>query len=142
MARTTFSVRADHTAENIRELNEKIDRALTMCAVVAENYAVQEIENVPRRVDTGMLRNSITYAVHGEAPHKSSYHADSGNKSGSYTGTAEDKPNTVFIGSNLEYAAYVHYGTTRMTPNRFLENALERHQDEYKNIIQSELSST
>lgn len=142
MARTAFRVQADHSADAIRELNEKIDVALTKCGIVAENYAVQEIENNPRRVDTGLLRNSITYAVHGESPNKSSYRSDDGTKSGSYSGTAEDKPNTVFIGTNVEYAQYVHYGTTRMIPNRFLENAIERHQDEYKNIIQSELSST
>ena len=142
MATMKFRIEADHTADVIKELNEKIDVALTKCGIVAENYAVQEIENNPRRVDTGLLRNSITYALHGKSANKGSYHSDDNSKSGSYSGTADDSKNAVYIGSNVEYAAYVHYGTTRMTPNRFLENAMERHQEEYKNIIQSELSST
>lgn len=104
MATMNFRIESDHSADAIKELNEKIDVALTKCGIVAENYAVQEIENVPRRVDTGLLRNSITYAVHGEAPHKSSYRSDDGTKSGSYSGTADDSKNAVYIGTNVEYA--------------------------------------
>lgn len=141
MATMNFKIESDHSADAIKELNEKIDIALTKCGIVAENYAVQEIENNPRRVDTGLLRNSITYALHGKSANKGSYHSDDNSKSGSYSGTADDGKNAVYIGSNVEYAQYVHYGTTRMIPNRFLENAVEKHQDEYKNIIKTELSN-
>lgn len=141
MAKMEFKITADHSADVIKELNRKIDVALTKCGIVAENYAVLEIENKPRRVDTGLLRNSITYALHGKGANKSSYHADDNSKSGSYSGTTDDSRNAVYIGSNVEYAQYVHEGTRRMTANRFLQKAVENYQGEYKDIIKTELKN-
>ena len=134
-----------------------------------DGNAKLEIENLPRRVDTGLLRNSITHRVINE--------------------------NSVVIGSNTYYAVYVHEGTGKyatnggtgdgwwvyvkgstsskisahgkrytedqarrvvaylrskgldahmtqgMKPNRFLTNAMEKHRDEYKEIIETIMKS-
>lgn len=66
------------------------------------------------RKDTGRLQNSITHA------------------------TAEG--DTVYIGTNVEYAPYIELGTSRNHgPYPFLRPAAENHADEYKKIIESEL---
>ena len=42
---------------------KSIETALEACGLQAEGYAALELENSPRRVDTGLLRNSITHAI-------------------------------------------------------------------------------
>ena len=60
-------------------------------------------------VDTGRLRNSITHTSDGEA---------------------------AYIGTNVEYAAYVEYGTSKTSAQPFLEPAATQHSDEYKAIFE------
>lgn len=67
----------DNSDEFLKALPEQIEQALTAIGLTAESYAKQECP-----VDTGRLRNSITNAVR-----------------------ADEK--TVYIGSNVEYAAFV-----------------------------------
>ena len=152
-----------------REFEEKLKTALEAVGLQAEGNSKLEIENMPRRVDTGLLRNSITHRVINE--------------------------NSVVIGSNTYYAIYVHEGTGKyaasgstgdgwwvyvkgstsskisahgkryteaqarrivaflkskgldahmtqgMKPNRFLTNAMEKHRDEYKEIIETIMKS-
>lgn len=133
----------DNTNEVLRELEAAKERALTMIGMEAERNAKIEINNSPKRIDTGLLRNSITWALGGKAPNIQTYTADNPKEgrpsSGSYSGTADSKKDTVFIGSNVEYAQYVHFGTTRMTPNPFLKNAIEKNMDKFKRIVEDEL---
>lgn len=130
---------------------EMAKRALEAAGLQAEGDAKLELENAPRRIDTGLLRNSITHAVSGQAPAITSYRGDNpskygeGNKSvptGSYSGNAPDDPKdklAVYIGTNVEYAAMVHEGTDRMKPNRFLKNALQKNGETYLRIIETYL---
>ena len=109
----------DHSDEYLNEVEASIDRALEAIGIHLAGEAQEELENSPRRVDTGLLRNSITYALDGEAPDKTSYKGDNPSKyggksndtipSGSYSGTApkEAKGRSVMIGTNVEYAIYV-----------------------------------
>ena len=147
--------------ELMQELDRNIETGLEACGIKAEGYAKLELENSPRRIDTGLLRNSITHALDGGSPAIKSYHASGGEgrdkngkrrsassksagsvQMGFYGGTMPSDGNeerTVYIGTNVEYAEHVHEGTTRMTPNHFLKNALSRHVDEYKRILESYL---
>lgn len=59
-------------------------------------------------VVTGRLRNSITHYVKG---------------------------NSVFIGSNVEYARYEEEGTSKRPPHPYLRPAVTNHMDEWKQII-------
>lgn len=67
----------DNSEEFLKALPEQIEQALTAIGLTAESHAKQECP-----VDTGRLRNSITNAVR-----------------------ADEK--AVYIGSNVEYAAFV-----------------------------------
>lgn len=82
-------------------------------------------------VDTGLLRNSMAYAVGGEKAHtidgSSNYKNEDGKKGGSYSGLAEkDKPgkHTVYVGSNVEYAEIVEDGGQGRKPARMCRNAV------------------
>lgn len=129
----------DNTSEVLEALKQAIENGLEAAGVQAEGYAVLNLENNPRRVDTGLLRNSITHAVAGKGAAKSSYASDDGTKSGSYSGVASgEEGKEVIVGTNVSYAGYVHDGTSRMAPNRFLANAGNK-ADEYTAIIQTYL---
>lgn len=96
-----------------------VQRALEAIGLEAEKYAKLHLEDSPRRVDTGRLRNSISHAV-------------------------ADK--TVYVGTNVEYAPYVEYGTSRngatmMEANHFLKNAATQHSDRYKEITEMYLKA-
>ena len=64
-------------------------------------------------VDTGRLRNSITHVL-----------------------ASED---TVVIGTNVEYAPYVHEGARGRAGVPFLRNAAQNHTTEYRNVLKKHL---
>lgn len=66
-------------------------------------------------VDTGNLRNSITHAQGGE--------------------------DYEIVGSNVFYAPYVEYGTSRMKAQPYIKPAVEEHVDEYKQIFEEYLKA-
>ena len=154
-----MSVRIEsHEEEFLEALEMARTRALIRIGFQAEGYAV---DLAP--VDTGLLRNSITFALSGESPQKNNYKSKKGDKSGSYSGKApagENGKETVYIGTNVEYAAYVELGTgAKNTPGGrpdpwgyidddgnahhtggqkaqpFLGPAVSGHKDTYRNII-------
>ena len=132
----------DHSAEFLAKRDKAIRKWLEEAGLHLSGEASDELEVSPRRIDTGLLANSITYAIAGEGAAIQSYHADRGSGSGTYSGTAP-KPKSheysVYIGTNVEYAIYVHEGTRRMTPNRFLKNALERNEDQLREKLEEAL---
>lgn len=132
-----------HTDELLKDLEERKEKVLTMLGLQAEGYAKIEIESSPRRVDTGRLRNSITWATlkeHSSPEYTSNDDADAVNADDGVTESQAEK-DAVIIGTNVEYAYEVHEGNPekKMTPNRFLRNAVEKYADEYKRIIDDEL---
>lgn len=125
----------DYSADVLNEFHDAVLRALERCGEQAEGYAK---DLVP--VDTGNLRNSISHAVD------------------------EDEP-AVYIGSNVEYAAYVELGTGKYTDGGrptpwvyqddngnwhwtagnpaqpFLAPAVKDHAQTYRNIMEDELKN-
>lgn len=100
---------ADHTDEVVAALGAALGRALEAVGIEAEGDAK---ELCP--VDTGRLRNSITHTIDGS-----------------------DK--TAIIGTNVEYAQYVHNGTSRHDPQPFLADAVSRNGGKYRSIFKSML---
>ena len=126
-----------HLDEVLKLKDEALERALVKIGATAERYAK---ELCP--VDTGDLRNSISF---------------------------QDVPEeeAVYIGTNIEYAPYIEFGTGiyaegggRTTPwayrdsktgewiwthgskpRPFLRPAVANHLDEYKEIAKNELKS-
>ena len=123
---------------------EAILRALEAIGLQAEGYAKKELSKPWKHadgkthptVDTGLLRNSITHAVSGENIDYQ-YQADKGNGSGKVSGTVgKEGDNAVYIGTNVEYAPYIEYGTSKMEPHPFIQPAVTKHAEEYKRIAE------
>lgn len=120
--------------------DEAIERALEAIGIDAEKYAKLHLDQEPRRIDTGRLRNSITHATR-EYNGVDEYSDNDGNV---FTGgSARDNPSKsmVVIGTNVEYAPYVEFGHrnggTIVAPNHFLKSAAADHTDRYKKIAKS-----
>lgn len=88
-----------------------IERALEAVGLQAEGYAKMLCP-----VDTGRLRNSITHR----------------------TETSEQKE---YIGTNVEYAAYVEYGTSKMKAQPYIKPAVTNHTQEYQEIVERSLKN-
>ena len=86
--------------------NEAIARALEAIGLQAEGYAKMLCP-----VDTGNLRNSITH-------------------------TYDSFERKAYIGTNVEYAAYVEYGTSKTKAQPYLKPAVTDHADEYKQMVE------
>ena len=137
----------DHTDQFLEYLDKAIVNGLTAIGMTAEGHAKKAITN-QKAVDTGRLRNSITYALAGEKPHVTQYRGykrsegEDKRKIYSYDGTAPgEKGDGVYIGTNVEYAPYVELGTRKMRARPFLKPAATEHNDEYKKIREAALKS-
>ena len=134
-----IKVEKDLREQLLKATEEQIALALEACGSEVERNASDYCP-----VDTGFLRNSITYALDGEAPQKTSYSAENPDKSGkiktgSYSGVAPKESNgkrSVIIGSNLPYARRIEFDSwSQKAKDGFLRIAITRHLDEYKNLI-------
>ena len=128
----------DHTDDILKALKEASKKALMDVGLEASGDVAEFItgEGI---VDTGLLRNSITFALNGESAQIGSYTASKGDGKGSYSGTAPNKENTVYIGTNVEYAKYVQYGTSKMGARDFMFAPLRANLEKYRQIIQNYL---
>ena len=125
----------DNSKEVEKEFEAACLRALTKCGMVAENYSKHLAP-----VDTGLLRNSITYCIAGEAPAISEYKADKGDKKGSYSGTMGSSDElSVYLGSNVDYTAFLELGTSRSKAQPFLKPAVADHASIYQKIVEDEM---
>ena len=98
----SVEIKNDKTKEVVDALEKAIMNGLTAIGLEAESAAK---EKTP--VDTGRLRNSITFAVSGEPAHISSYTGDHGEAGGAYSGTApNDKKKAVYLGT-VSYASII-----------------------------------
>ena len=135
----------DNSGAVKKQLRDVARRALMVIGLKAERYAKANCTEM-KAVDTGRLRNSITFAMAGGRANTTSYAADRGKggkppATGSYSGTAEggEEDLAVYIGTNVEYAPYIEFGTERRGPRPFLHNAAADHAAEYREILQREL---
>lgn len=98
-------------------------------------------------VDTGRLKNSITFALAGGSANITSYKADGGGEdeqSKPYSGTAPADPGgkvrSVYVGTNVEYAEAVENGTSGRKGRHYLRDAVNNHIEEYKSLVERALS--
>ena len=101
-----------HAGEVQNEMEQAVIRGLEAIGLTAEGYA-----KLACPVDTGRLRNSISHAV-------------------------DEADGAVYIGTNVEYAPYVEYGTSKMKAQPYLKPAATEHGDEYGEIFENFLKNT
>lgn len=134
----------DNTDELLAGLLLKEEKALVTVGMEAEGDAKIEIESSPRRVDTGRLRNSITWAIKSKHSDPQYIGGDGADEVDPDSGVREDQvpdDKSVIIGTNVEYAAKIHEGDAKegLDPNRFLRNAVENNAQKYREIIDDTL---
>lgn len=120
-----------------RELDDVAVKVLTMWGMGGESAAKKLCP-----VDTGLLRNSITWALAGQTAHETEYKDDAGAQFGFYSGQAQSdrgSPRHVYIGTNVEYAPYQELGTSRMRAQPYLGPAIEQNVEHFRSILESEL---
>ena len=135
----------DNTEEVLKAMKAAIRRGNEAIGLAAERHAKKKITEA-KAVDTGRLRNSITYALAGEETHVKSYKANKGGKERetyTYDGTAEGKKGSgVYIGTNVEYAPGIELGTHRSAGAvHFLQDAATGHTDEYKKLMEDSMKN-
>jgi len=95
------------------QMAANVIKALTAMGIKNQEIVTKIITEGPGYfrppVDTGRLRSSMTYQV-------------------------DEQNEVVIVGSNVEYAPYVHEGTSRMTGRPFLKDSLENYRDDYNEI--------
>lgn len=130
----------DHSREILEAMKAQALKGLETCGLLAEGYAKVNITH-QKAVDTGNLRNSITHKV-------------------------DPEELAVYVGTNVEYAPYIEFGTGeyaetggRLTPwvymgrdghfymttgmpaRPYLRPAINDNIDTYKQVIEDSLRS-
>lgn len=145
MAKSDINITVvSHVDEFMEQVVEKMPLILNSVGQIAEGYAKEDCP-----VDTGLLRNSLTYAISGERPVISSYSADKEDEkgviqTGTYDGAmpAEEQPQcySVCVGSNVKYAPAQEYNDSyhhTVGKAHFIRDALQNHKEEYKDNIEA-----
>lgn len=137
-----------HTDEFMQSVVDRMPSILKAIGQTAEGYAKQDCP-----VDTGLLHNSITFAISGEAPQISTYSADKPDetgvvRTGSYEGNTEpeteDKCYSLVMGSNVVYAPIQEMSDEfhhTVGKAHFLRDAMQNHREDYKDIIEAAILS-
>ena len=131
-----FTIRVENNSQlALGELEKATERALYAIGVNAVAGAVDAITgkySVDPAVKTGRLRASISFITPagdmsvvpaGEQRYENKAVKESKNGD-KLSGNAEK--NSVIVGSNVEYAEYVHDGTSRMEGRPFLREGIDR----------------
>lgn len=109
-------VKEDNADKIVKEIATAKERALEKIGLKAEGDVVGYMthENI---VDTGRLRNSITHRVMND----------------------ED---CVYVGTNVEYAMYVHEGTSKMKGRPYLTTPVSANLKAYRDIAEGEMKTS
>lgn len=109
MARITGVTIESHIGEVTEELEEKVHNWLLAIGMDASSTTQNIINEIPL-VKTGRLKNSIYPVI--------------------------SSPETVDIGTNVEYAKYHELGTKALPARHFLSTGVKIHADEYKTMLE------
>lgn len=133
----SIKLKDDNTKVAKEELEKHKLRILRLWGSKAVEKSVDAITGnagIPSAVKTGRLRASISYILpDGEQGSKedSSENQHAGDK---LSGKADE--NSVIVGTNVEYAIYVHEGTSKMPARPFLRLAIDNMKDDAKEMAE------
>lgn len=116
-------IREDNAEYIANAISRGLAKALDRIGAAMQSHAQQLCP-----VDTGRLRNSITYKLGGGGFGFPGHGASLGSGD-----------NTITVGTDVEYAAYVELGTSRMAARPYLLPAATEYADEYRRIVEGEI---
>lgn len=128
MTTSTIQIKSDKSKEVIEAMQRQLQNGLIACGTIAEGHAKDDCP-----VDTGRLRNSITWAIRN----------NSGKGEGRDTPKAQPEEATVYIGTNVEYAPKVEFRDINHKTGKahFLRDAATTHNSEYQKTIEAALKT-
>lgn len=138
MSDITYTVKIESNLDLAeQELDKAKEKCLYAMGVLATAGAVESISGHynPNNlaVDTGRLRASISFiTASGEQGRGSSAVIES--KVGDVL-IGKAQKDSVYVGSNVNYAEYVHDGTSRMAGRPFLREGIDRKKEEIEKTI-------
>lgn len=133
MADMDFTIAKDNTKAVEEALKIQVRRGLWAIGATAEGYAKDQLYD-GHGLDTGRLRNSITFGTIENEGQSFSYSDNQNNDYSDKIGTGA-KESEVHIGTNVEYAPYVELGTQKMAGLHYLAAAITGHGDEFKKLM-------
>ena len=122
-----ISIMVQVQEDNTQYVLDALDRALAE-ALDEIGRKVQHRAQELCPVDTGRLRNSITYTLGGGGGY-------------GFPGYGASVGKEVSVGSEVEYAAYVELGTSRTRAQPFLRPAAADYADEYRKTVEDHLKN-
>lgn len=132
-----ITITQDNTNIVKSALQTQINRGLWAVGSAAEGHAKDQLYD-GHGLDTGRLRNSITFATVENEGTNFTYTDEEGTVYMDEVGTGV-KTGEVYIGTNVEYAPYVELGTSKMSAIPFLKPAASGHAEEYKKLLKDAL---
>ena len=131
----SVSLSKDISKKIEQDSEDSIARALNAVGLQMENYAELKCP-----VDTGRLRNSITFATSDKQGMANNKGGKEMAKEGDYKMKGIPDKHSVCIGTNVEYAPAIELGHSKKAPDGFLGIAVKNHVEEYKKMIESFLN--
>ena len=127
-----FTIRVQNNSQLVLDaLVEATERALYAIGVKAVEGSVDAISgryDIDPAVDTGRLRASISFVTPTEKGGSGQPKPANAQAGDELTGTSEK--NTVVVGSNVEYAEYVHNGNSKMSGRPFITEGINKTKDQ------------
>lgn len=124
-----------HRKEYVEAMEKGKEAALDAIGSKVAGYALMLAP-----VDTGRLKNSITWAIKKTEGRTYNYEDDDGNPY-SYdvgTGLPDD---AVAIGTNVEYAIFQETGSSKTKAHPYLTPAVKNHLDKYKKLAEAMIAA-
>lgn len=137
----SFTIKLTDNSASILKFSDKaLEEALYgigITAVEGSVMAISDDTSPTYAVDTGRLRASISFITpnaekKGQAEGVSKSALQAGDV---IDGTAE--PSTVIVGTNVEYAEFVHNGTSRMEGRPFITEGINKTKDKMQRIVEA-----
>lgn len=128
----------DRSQEFKVELGRTLDKALTNASILAEGNCVSRAP-----IETGHLRGSISYITRINKKTKEDIKETMDDKTKDLATKDFIKgvafSGEAFIGTNLEYAPHIEYGTVNQKAQAFMRNGMNESKSGIKEIIKKEL---
>lgn len=129
----------DNSAIVLSAYSKAKERALYAMGIKAVEGSVDAITgrySIPSAVDTGRLRASISFITdNGDSGDSGMLPPVNAKPEDKLDGTAPK--NAVVVGSNVEYAEYVHDGTSKMTGRPFLREGIDKTKNEMEEQVKT-----
>lgn len=105
--------------------------------VIGLDKLLKRFEEIEKAVEDGTEAALEQFGVIVQEDAKRYCPVDTGRLQGSIKSKVEN--NTVIVGTDVEYAAYVEFGTSRQRPQPYLTPAFEQNKRKLKDLVAKEI---